>query len=329
MERKTYQELYHEFERILLKLGFSNEKAKACAAIFTNNSIDGVYSHGLNRFPVFIDYIQKGWVDKNAEPKLIRAFGAIEQWDGQYGPGMLNAQHCMQRAIDLAKINGMACVALKNTNHWMRGGTYGWQAAEAGCIGINFTNTIAIMPPWGATEPVIGNNPLIIAVPRKEGPIVLDMAMSQFSYGKMQEQQLKGKDLPFYGGYDEDGKLSKDPAAIYKTQRPLPAGMWKGSGLALMLDLLATLLSDGKSTSSITKSEEERGISQVFICFDAAINTQHETIIQEILDYTKSAEKIPGEEIYYPGEKTLQVRKENMEKGIPVDKVMWQTLLDL
>ncbi|TKB96767.1 3-dehydro-L-gulonate 2-dehydrogenase [Pedobacter cryophilus] len=329
MLRKTYQELYQELERVLLNLGFSATKAKACATIFTNNSQDGVYSHGLNRFPVFIDYLKKGWIDKTAEPKLIKSLGAIEQWDGQFGPGMLNAQFCMQRAIDLAKEKGMACVALKNTNHWMRGGTYGWQAAEAGCIGINFTNTIAIMPPWGAKEAAIGNNPLIISVPRKEGHIVLDMAMSQFSYGKMQEHQLKGKDLPFYGGYDEEGKLTKNPKAIYETQRPLPAGMWKGSGLALMLDLLATLLSDGNSTAAITKTGQERGISQVFICFDAVINTQHESIIQEILTYTQAAEKIEGQEIYYPGERTLNVRKENITKGIPVDELMWQKLLSL
>lgn len=329
MQRKTYQELFQEFDRVLLAIGFNSKKSKACATIFTNNSLDGVYSHGLNRFPIFIDYIKKGWIDKNAEPKLIKTFGAIEQWDGQYGPGMLNAQYCMQRAIDLAKENGMACVALKNTNHWMRGGTYGWQAAEAGCIGINFTNTIAIMPPWGAKQATIGNNPLIISVPRKEGPIVLDMAMSQFSYGKMQEYQLKGKDLPFYGGYDEDSNLSKDPNIISLTQRPLPAGMWKGSGLALLLDLLATLLSDGNSTATITKSGQERGISQVFICFDAGINTQHETIIEEILAYTKAAEKILGQDIYYPGENTLKIRTKNTENGIPVDELMWQTLLDL
>ena len=71
-----------------------------------------------------------------------------------------------RRAISIAKENGIGCVVLKNTNHWMRGGTYGWQAADAGCIGICFTNTIANMPPWGGKEPKLGNNPLVIAVPR-------------------------------------------------------------------------------------------------------------------------------------------------------------------
>lgn len=329
MMRIHYEELYQQFERVLLNTGFSAEKAKACATIFTNNSRDGVYSHGLNRFPVFIDYVNQGWVDKDAEPQLVKSNGFLEQWDGMLGPGMLNAQFCMQRAIEMAKKNGMSCVALRNTNHWMRGGTYGWQAADAGCIGINFTNTIAIMPPWGAKESAIGNNPLIIAVPRKEGHIVLDMAMSQFSYGKMQEYQLREKELPFYGGYDHEGHLTKDPAVVKETRRPLPAGMWKGSGLAIMLDLLATLLSEGRSTATITRANKENGISQVFICFDETLYPQSNDMINEIIDYTKAAESVAGEKISYPGENTLKIRNENIEKGIPVDEQMWERLLKL
>ena len=329
MAKVPYQQLLHEFERVLLKLDFNRAKAKAIAQIFANNSLDGVYSHGLNRFPVFIDYVKKGWINKDAEPKLINRLGVVEQWDGQLGPGMLNAEICMQRAIELAKENGMGCVALKRTNHWMRGGSYGWQAAEAGCIGINFTNTIAIMPPWGAQEPAVGNNPLIIAVPRKEGHIVLDMAMSQYSYGKMQEAELKHKELGFYGGYDEAGNLSKDPAAIRKTKRSLPVGMWKGSGLAIMLDLLASILSNGQTTGDITESEGETNISQVFICMDARLNPDYEDIANKILAYTKNAQNIEGETIYYPGEKTLQTRRQNEKDGIPVDDIMWQKLIDL
>ncbi|MBK0384024.1 3-dehydro-L-gulonate 2-dehydrogenase [Pedobacter sp. SD-b] len=327
--RKTYQELHLAFEKVLLKHKFTPQKANDIATIFSNNSCDGVYSHGLNRFPVFIDYLKKGFIDKDAEPTLTNSFGVIEQWNGNLGPGVLNAQFAMNRAIGLAKENGMACIALKNTNHWMRGGTYGWQAAEAGCIGINFTNTIAIMPPWGAKEPALGNNPLIIAVPRKEGHIVLDMAMSQFSYGKLQEQELKDQQLSYYGGYDQNGELSKDPKAIRETQRTLPAGMWKGSGLALMLDILASILSGGNTTAAISKTQKEMAISQVFICFDAEKFDGKDAIIEEILKFTKSAKPIDKANVRYPGEETLRVRNENLEKGIPVDEKMWEKLISL
>ncbi len=325
MQRISYNTLFSELERVLVKHGFTDEKAKQAAKIFTENSQDGVYSHGLNRFPVFIEYIKKGFIDVNAVPSLVKSLGVIEQWDGSLGPGVLNAQFCMQRAIELAKKNGMGCVALKNTNHWMRGGAYGWQAADANCIGINFTNTIGIMPPWGSSEPRIGNNPLIIAVPRKEGHIVLDMAMSQYSYGKLQEYDLKEEELPFYGGYDAEGELTKDPHAIRETMRPLPAGMWKGSGLAIMLDILASILSGGQTTAAITQSEEEKSISQVYICLDMDLYPNADQVSQEILDYTQQG----STDVRYPGEGTLRTRQENIDKGIPVDQKMWHKVRNL
>ncbi|MFC5283329.1 3-dehydro-L-gulonate 2-dehydrogenase [Pedobacter alpinus] len=325
MRRVSYETLFNELKSVLLKLGFSETKAKACAEIFANNSRDGVYSHGLNRFPVFVDYIKKGYINIEAEPTLIKSFGVIEQWDGNLGPGVLNAKFCMQRAITLAKQHGMACVALKNTNHWMRGGAYGWQAAEANCIGINFTNTIGIMPPWGSSEALIGNNPLIIAVPNKNGHIILDMAMSQFSYGKLEEYELKDKKLPFIGGYNQKGELTKDPKSIRLSKRPLPMGMWKGSGLAMMLDILVSILSGGQTTAAISESKQEKGISQVYICLDMDLYSNASQIADEILAYTKQG----STEVRYPGEQTLKIRKENLKEGIPVDKTMWESLKTL
>ena len=128
-----------------------------------------MYSHGLNRFPRYITYIQKGYIDVHAEPVITSGTGIMEQYDGQLGPGNLNAWQCMDRCISLAKSNGMGLVALRNTNHWMRGGAYGWQAADQGMMGICFTNTQPNMPPWGAKAPTLGNNPLIIALPSKGG----------------------------------------------------------------------------------------------------------------------------------------------------------------
>ena len=124
------------------------------------------------------------------------AFGALEQWDGHLGPGPVNATLCMDRAIALSRQNGIGCVALKNTNHWMRAGTYGLQAADTGCIGICWTNTMPLMPPWGSAERKIGNNPLVLAVPRPEGHILLDMAMSQFSGGKLEIYRRRNQPLP-------------------------------------------------------------------------------------------------------------------------------------
>jgi len=326
--RIPFEELKAAFKRVLLKLGFTEERATLCARIFAENSRDGVYSHGLNRFPVFVQMVKDGLVAVDAEPEKLTQHGVTEQWDGHRAPGMYTATKAMQRAIALAKENGMGCVAVRNTNHWMRAGTYGWMAAEAGCIGFCFTNTIANMPPWGGTDPRLGNNPLVIAVPRQEGHIVLDMAMSQFSYGKLQEYELKGKALPVDGGYNENGQLSKDPAEVSEAERTLPIGFWKGSGLSLVLDVLVASLSGGRSVGEITAGGNEAGVSQLFLCINAEQIDQ--TVSERIIQYTKSSGLVnEQDDIRYPGESSLATRRRNEKEGIPVNEGLWQQVLDL
>jgi len=325
-----FEKLQAEFNRVLLSLQFTPEKAAIIATIFAENSRDGVYTHGLNRFPVFVDYVQKGLVKKDAEPELLNSFGALEQWQGNLGPGILNALFCMGRAIEQAKSNGIACVAIKNTNHWMRAGAYGWQAAEAGMIGICFTNTIANLPPWGGFDPRLGNNPLVIAVPRDGGHVVLDMAISQYSVGKLNLYKNQHRELPLPGGYDAEGNLSTDAAEILQSERLLPIGFWKGSGLSLVLDLLATALSQGNSTAKITQSEKESGVSQVFICIKPDNSPHTAQLIEEIISYTKTSRPVEeGGSISYPGENTLRTREKSLKEGVWVDEVIWKKVLEM
>lgn len=331
--RVSFNEMFNEFVRVLLKNGFTREKAESCAKIFTQNSCDGVYSHGLNRFPSFLRAVQKGYIDVNAQPEKIESFGAMERWDGHYGPGILNASFAMSHAMDIARENGMGCVAIKNTNHWMRGATYGWQAADAGFVAICWTTAIPSMPPWGAIEPKLGNNPIVLAIPRKEGHIVLDMALSQFSYGKLQTYQLNNKMLPIEGGYDKEGHLTCDPTKIQESKLALPIGHWKGAGLSLLLDLIAMILTGGRSVYELGKQEEEHGISQVFIAFDLSKlpdqSLLHQRVNDVIQDFHSAVLTGESGKIRYPGEGTLKTRKENMERGIPVEPSFWKKILEM
>src|SRR5215472_1678017 len=252
-----YQEVCAVLTRALLKFEFAPERASFCAQLFADASRDGVTSHGVDRFPRFVQGIRKRLVNVHATPELVSSNGSLERWNGNSGPGNLNAWHSMARAIKLSRHHGIGCVALANTNHWMRGGAYGWQAAEAGVIGICWTNTMPNLPPWGASDPRVGNNPQVVAVPRPQGHVVLDMAMSQFSYGALASYRARGELLPVDGGFDSQGRLSRDPGAIELSSRPLPIGYWKGSGLALMLDLMAGLFSGGQFTYQITADPEE------------------------------------------------------------------------
>jgi 3-dehydro-L-gulonate 2-dehydrogenase len=320
------------FNEILLKQGCSNQQALQCAELFTNNSIDGVYTHGVNRFPRFVEYIQKGFIDIKATPTLKHAFGGIQQWDGHLGIGPLNAIHATDTAMQLAQEHGIGCVALANTNHWMRGGTYGWQAAKAGFVFIGWTNTMALMPAWGAVDAKLGNNPLVMGLPYQNEAIVLDMAMSQYSFGALELADMKQQQLPVYGGYDNAGKLTTDPGAIRVSRRPLPIGYWKGAGLALLLDILAAVLSGGLSVHEITKQPTEIALSQVFIAIDISklgnYNSMAQVVEQIITDYHGSVAE-NNTSISFPGERVMQTRKRNLEQGIPVVRKVWEQVRGL
>src|SRR5713226_1383636 len=331
--RIAYPELFDGLLGVLLKLGFDQERGSLCARLFTDASRDGVYSHGLNRFPQFVGMIKSGVVNVAAEPELIAGFGSLEKWDGKSGPGNLNAYRSMERAILLSHERGIGCVALSNNNHWMRGGSYGWQAADAGVIGICWTNTLPNLPPWGASDPRVGNNPMVIAVPRAKGHVVLDMAMSQFSYGALASYRMRGEQLPVEGGFDSAGMLTRDPAAIEASKRPLPIGYWKGSGLALMLDMVGALLSGGCASYQIAAAtERETDLSQVFIAVDLSSVDRASTSVSladQIVEHLQSSSVADGVQVRYPGERVLRTRKENRANGIPVEPSIWREVQGL
>src|SRR5579871_4227334 len=115
MLRVSYADLYEALRKSLLRLGLSEDRAALCARLFAETTRDGVYTHGLNRFPRFESMIRNGTIDIHAEPTLTTAFGSIERWNGNRGIGNLNAHASMQRAITLARQYGIGAVALANT----------------------------------------------------------------------------------------------------------------------------------------------------------------------------------------------------------------------
>jgi 3-dehydro-L-gulonate 2-dehydrogenase len=315
---------------VLSGTGMPPDRAALVAEKFAENQRDGIYSHGLNRFPGLLEAIKHGRIDVHASPEKIGGLGALEQWDGKRGIGLWNAHVAMNRALELAREHGIGCIGLRNTNHWMRGGAYGLQAAESGCMGVCWTNTTPLMPPWGSAQPKIGNNPLVIAIPRDAGHLLLDMAMSQYSNGKLEVARTQGKELPLPGGYDQNGKLTCSPGAILSARRALPIGYWKGSALAVMLDAAATLLSGGSSTSEIGKNAVEQGVSQVFVAINAVALTGHahwnELAERIIADLHTAAPAEGGGAVRYPGESMLRIRRESMEQGVLVDEAQFEAL---
>ncbi len=333
--RIAFAEVKKTIKEALLHVGMSEEQAETCSQIMTESNADGIESHGLNRVPRLIDYIKKGWVNLSGSIELVGAKGAVENYDGHMGLGIINALHCSDRAVALAAEHGIGCVALKNTTHWMRGGTYAWRMAEAGYMGICWTNTESCMPLWGSDEQSVGNNPFCIAIPRESGPIVLDMAMSLYAYGKLGVYQLAGKTLPYPGGFDKEGNLTSDPGAIIESRRILPTGYWKGSSMAIALDLAAALMANGMSGSDMDEYAKGScgGCCQIFIAYDPYLFGTREEI-QDMLDHRVAAADAahpidPDAKVSCPGERTAATRERSMREGVRVDDAVWAQVQEL
>ena len=169
----------------------------------------------------------------------------------------------------------------------------------------------------------------------EEGALVLDMAMSQYAYGKLQVTRLKGEKLPFPGGYDKEGNLTDEPGQIEESMRILPTGYWKGSGMAILLDAMAAFLTAGSPTNEIDKVQQGRctGASQVYMVFDPTHfggAEWSETMAKSVADYVKTSTPAEGcHEVFYPGEMEMRNRANFIRSGIPVDDGVWAEVQQL
>jgi 3-dehydro-L-gulonate 2-dehydrogenase len=320
-------------ESVLRKYAVPEDTAKLVAATMTENSLDGIYTHGVNRFSWLVKTIREGIVDVKGKAERVAGFGALERYDGNAGIGIPNAIFCMDRAIELARQYGIGCAAIRNTNHWMRAATYGYRACNAGMAAICFTNTMPNMPTWGALDSRLGNNPMTFAFPRAKGNLVCDMAMSQFSYGAMELAVLNGKQMPIDAGFDSQGNLTRDPKEVLKTGRILPTGDWKGAALSHLLDIFAAGLSLGNTTAKAAEfaNGTDQKVSQVFIAVNyraIAPNDRVEELVEHSVEYLLHS-KTEGPPIIYTGQITDDTRRDNTDNGIPVNETVWKGILAL
>ena len=189
------------------------------------------------------------------------------------------------------------------------------------------------MPPWGGRDARLGNNPITLAIPHGDTPVLVDVAMSMFSYGKLEVYKRSGRPLPVDGGLNKDQQPTRNAAEILETHESYPIGYWKGSGLSLALDLIASALAGGHTTRQVGELPLETELSQVFICIDLDSLPDKENIAANVeatlRDMETSTPVEEGRPVHFPGAHMAEVRSDNMENGIPVEEAIWQQVLAL
>ncbi len=325
-------------ERALQTMGVPGENARTAAATLVEANLCGVDSHGVRMLPGFITLIRKGKINPEGRIQVIKDTPVIAHLDADLSLGSVVSVCAMKMAVEKAKSSGVGFVLVRNSNHWGRPAYYPTLAARQGCIGICFVNTESNMPPWGAKVPRIGNNPISIGAPRASGePVVLDMSMSQAAFFKVVMYDREGRKIPVGWGVDDQGKPTDDPAAILKSKRLIPMGQHKGSGLALMIDIMTGILSGGKFCRELL--EEGRGLphatgySQAFIAIDIASFIPLEVFkrrVDELVTYVKGAQLAEGfSEINIPGERSWKEKVFREKEGIPLDEATLEELQTL
>lgn len=332
--------IYVQYEEAVKRMARGLERflnaqdAKRFAEIFAGNSLDGVYSHGMNRYPRYLSDMESGLCDaKVTQAERVSGLGGLEVWDAHFGVGPLIAQQMAERAIELARTHGIACVALRNNSHWLRAGRYGLMMADAGMMGLCMTNTCMNLVAYGAKEPSTGNNPITIAIPRRAGSLVMDMAVSQYAFGKLEIMAQEGGMLDTPCGYDTDGNLTNDPQKIVESGLMTPMALWKGSALSIMIDLMVSMLSLGRTSLAIgTPADGEKGMSQMFVCMNPAAvidMDKAEAQMEKTIAFLNALEPKDGVHgVHAPGENLERTRARNRERGIPVTEDTWQKIVN-
>lgn len=232
-------------EQIFRAMGYSPAAARTVAESLVDADLRGVASHGALLVPMYVERIQRGSVSRAESAEVVRDFGAVATLDAHHGLGQLSGDQAMQMAIEKACVFGIGAVAVRHAFHFGAAFRYVNTAAGAGCIGVAAANTRPLMPAPGGARPVVGNNPLAVAVPLPDRPpIVLDMALSEAALGKVRLAAQEGRDIPAAWATDAAGEPTTDPVAALEGML-LPTGGPKGYGLALIVDVLTGVLSGG------------------------------------------------------------------------------------
>lgn len=317
-------------EQVYRTAGASEENARTSAEVMVESNLCGVDSHGVRMLAGFITLARSGKMNLQGKIGVIKESPVIAHLDGGLAPGHVVSVQAMKKAVEKARASGIGFVLVRNSTHWGRAAYYPVLAAREGCVGICFVNTESNMPYWGTRAPRMGNNPLSIGAPRASGePVVLDMAMSQAAFFKIVLYSREGKKVPLGWGVDEKGQPTDDPAAILKSRRLVPAGQHKGSGLALMIDILTGVLSGGMFCGELLG--EAKGMphatayAQAFMAIDIASFLPLEVFkrrVDELVTYVKEGPLAEGfTEISIPGERSWRERTLREKVGIPLDEI--------
>jgi len=326
-----FNDLIQLATQIFQSAGCEPEEARRVSERLVKSNLVGHDSHGVIRIPSYVQWLADGKVLANQNADVITSSEAITVVDGKFGLGQTIGEQAVQIGIHKASQHGVAVVALRNSGHLGRIGDWAEQAAAAGMISLHFVNTSGagmLVAPFGGIDRRLSANPLAVGVPREDdAPIILDMSACTIAEGKIRVALNHG--LPVAEGclIDADGKPTTNAKEFYADPPGaiLPVAGHKGSGLSLMIELLAGALTGSSCSNPANASRVANGMLSIFIdrnFFGDSSDFFPE--VQQYIEFVKTSRTTtPEGEILMPGEIEARTRIQRMSDGITLDDVTW------
>ena len=311
-------------------------KARLVAESLVASNLRGVDSHGVQLLPYYLEQIEWGDMDAQADGRVISESGVCLLYDAQNGIGQAIAETCCTHAVRMASAGGMAMVVARESNHFGAAAFWAQRISAAGQIGIVMCNASALVPPWQGKGPRLGTNPICMAVPGgDEKPWLLDMATTTVAAGKIFKALINGQpQIPPGWAMDSEGVPTTDPDTALKGLL-MPLGGYKGSGLAMMVEILCAVLSGGAMSTDLGgirfRGKQVR-VSQMFLAIDIARFLPVDDFrarMDRLIGIMKTTPPAKGySEVLVAGDPEWRMEEERGRSGVPVGHGTWKALCE-
>lgn len=305
----------------------SREHAEQTARCLVRADLRGVGTHGVARIPIYTDRLRRGLVNPRPALRLEALTPVAARLDGDNGMGFVVAARAMDEAITRARDFGIGLLLVQNSTHFGMAASYLLQAIDAGFAAFVFTNASPAMPVWGGKVPFLGTSPFAFGAPggHTHPRVVLDMATSVAARGKIRRAMQRGESIPEGWALDASGRPTTNAKEGYDGLI-LPLGGPKGSGLSLMMEVLAGVMSGaafgGEVGNQYIDFDRPQNVGHMMIALrpDLAMTvTEYRARMDDLLGRAAANPRVdPEQEILMPGEPEARLELERLEHGIPL-----------
>ncbi len=322
-------------ERILTNAGLEPDAAAVTADCLVYANLRGVDSHGVQLLTFYLDHYLSGNIQTKGRGRVLSGSGCLMQYDAENCVGQPVSAVCVDHAIRLAEAHGIGLVSVRRSNHFGAAAYWGERIARRGMIGIVMCNASPSVAPWQGKDGRVGTNPICMSVPGVDArPWLLDMATTTVAMGKIFKAKLAGETtIPAGWGMDKEGTPTTDIATALSGLL-MPLGGYKGSGLAMMVEILCGVLSGGAMSTEVGGVyiyTRPMGTCHFFLAIDVAHLMPLDEFrqrMEKLVAAVKSSRPASGyDEVLVAGDPEWRLEEERRRDGIALDTGVWDKLV--